>query len=86
MDYTKLLKNTVETKVETQAQAEDLIVRRKEYAAANGFSISAAGYTYKTKKSKGEIVADGYLVKVVESYAGFWDDYEAELNHAKMND
>ena len=33
-------------------------------------------YQEKEKKSKGEIIDDGYLVKVAKVYGGFWDGLE----------
>ena len=33
---------------------------------------------YKTKKKKGDIISDGYLVKVTKIYNDFWDAEDCE--------
>ena len=42
-------------------------------AKAEGYILNAFSYTKKEKKSKGEVIDDGYLVKVAKVYGGFWD-------------
>ena len=45
----------------------------KKAARDQGYILTSFAYTKKEKKSKGEIIDDGYLVKVVKTYGGFWD-------------
>ena len=45
----------------------------KEQARKEGYTLNSFAYTKKEKKSKGEVIDDGYLVKVVKVYGGFWD-------------
>ena len=41
---------------------------RKE-AHEKGYEIGACGYTYKTKKAKGEIIDEAYVVKVIKIFS-----------------
>ena len=41
-------------------------------AKEKGYTVSSASYTYKEKKSKGEIIDYGYLVKVTKVFDDFW--------------
>jgi hypothetical protein len=50
--------------------------RFKNEAHSEGYVLSAFSYTKKEKKSKGEIIDEGYLVKVTKVYGGFWDGLE----------
>ena len=58
----RLLKVTAEYRAESEEEA------RKQ-----GYILNSFAYTKKEKKSKGDIIDDGYLVKVVKVYGGFWD-------------
>lgn len=70
----ELLKKTVELRADSEEESKNIIESYRKDAEEKGHTMTAAGYTYKTKKSKGEIIGDGYLIKIVETYAGFWDD------------
>ena len=67
------LKVTEEYRVNTENEAKEAMERFRQEAAQNGYSIGACGYTYKEKKSKGEVIDEGYLIKVVKIYGGFWE-------------
>lgn len=45
----------------------------REEAKTNGYSINSISFVYKEKKSRGDVIDRGYLVKVVKVYGGFWD-------------
>ena len=68
-----LLKVTEEYRVDSETQAKEAMEKFRREAAEHGYSIGSCGYTYKEKKSKGEVIDDGYLVKVVKIYGGFWE-------------
>jgi hypothetical protein len=70
----KLLKQTIEYRTDSEPEAKALIEKLKENAETEGFILSAAGYVYKTKKAKGEIIDEAYVVKVVQQFGGVWDD------------
>ncbi len=72
----KTLKITTETRAYTEEEAKNYIEEFRLKAASEGYTVAAAGYTYKTKKAKGEIVDFGWQVKCIAEYNGFWDEVE----------
>lgn len=67
------LKVTEEYRVDTENEAKEAMENFRQRAAQEGYILNSCGYTHKEKKSKGEIVDEGYLLKVVKVYGGFWD-------------
>ena len=72
----RLIKRTEEYVVDTEEEAIKAIQNFREDAEQHGHTVGASGYTYKTKKAKGAIVAEQYLIKVTRILGGIWDDYE----------
>ena len=72
----RLIKRTEEYVVDTEEQAIKAIQNFREDAEQQGHTVGASGYTYKTKKAKGEIIGEQYLIKVTRILGGIWDDYE----------
>lgn len=72
----KTLKITYETRAYTEDDAKDAINTFRAKAKEEGYTVGAAGYTYKTKKKKGEIVAEAWVVKCVAIYDEVWDEGE----------
>lgn len=72
----RLIKRTEEYVVDTEEEAIKAIQNFREDAEEHGHTVGASGYTYKTKKAKGEIIAEQYLIKVTRILGGIWDDYE----------
>lgn len=70
------LKVVEEYRAETEQEVKDMNERFKNEARSEGYVLSAFSYTKKEKKSKGEIIDEGYLVKVTKVYGGFWDGLE----------
>lgn len=69
----RLLKVTAEYRVESEEEAKQMNENFKKEAKEQGYVLNSFAYTRKEKKSKGEVIDDGYLVKVVKVYGGFWD-------------
>ena len=69
----RMLKVTAEYRAESEEEAKQMNEDFKREAKEKGYILNSFAYTKKEKKSKGEIVDDGYLVKVVKVYGGFWD-------------
>lgn len=69
----RLLKVTAEYRVESEEEAKQMNEDFKKEAKEQGYVLNSFAYTRKEKKSKGEIIDEGYLVKVVKVYGGFWD-------------
>lgn len=72
----KTLKVTYETRTYTEDEAKNAILAFRAKASEEGYTVGAAGYTYKAKKKKGEIVAEAWIVKCVAIYNEIWDDEE----------
>lgn len=72
----RLIKKTEEYVVDTEEQAIAAIQNFREEAEREGYVLGTSGYTLKTKKSKGEIIAEQYVVKVTKIFGGIWDDFE----------
>lgn len=69
----RLLKVTAEYRVESEEEAKQMNEDFKKEAREQGYVLNSFAYTRKEKKSKGDIIDKGYLVKVVKVYGGFWD-------------
>lgn len=72
----KVLKVTTEARAYVEEEAKDYIEKFRSGAPEGNYQVAAAGYTLKQKKKKGEVVADGYLVKTVALYNDFWESEE----------
>ena len=72
----RLIKKTEEYVVDTEEQAISAIQNFRDEASQNGYVLGASGYTLKEKKSKGEVIAEQYVVKVTKVFGGVWDDFE----------
>lgn len=72
----KTLKVTTEKRAYSEDEAKEEILRFREKAKEEGYTVGAAGYTYKSKKKKGEICAEGWLVKCVAIINDFWEEDE----------
>ena len=72
----RLIKLTEEYVVDTEDQAVKAIQDFRDEANNKGYTLGASGYTYKTKKAKGEIIGEQYLIKITKILGGIWDDFE----------
>ena len=70
----RLLKETIELRADTEFEAKEVIENYRKEAAEKGYTIGAAGYTYKTKKSKGEIIDEAWVCKIVMNFSGVWEE------------
>lgn len=64
----QLVKKVEEYRVNTEEEATALIETFKNDQCAGGYEVIKSGYTFKTKKSKGEIVDSWYIVSVTMNY------------------
>lgn len=69
-----LLKRTEEIRANSEEEAKTIMENCRKDAQEKGYTIGASGYTYKTKKAKGEIIDEAWVVKIVEQIAGVWDE------------
>ena len=72
----RLLKVVEEYRAESEQEVKEMIEQFKTEAKSEGYILNAVSYTKKEKKSKGEIIDEGYLIKVAKVYGGFWDGLE----------
>ena len=72
----KTLKITTEARAYTEEEAKEYIEDFRVSAAQNHYTVAAAGYTYKTKKKKGEVVAEAWICKCVAEYNPIWEEDE----------
>lgn len=71
-----LLSNTEIYRVDTEEEAKALIEEMKENAV--DYVVDSYASNRKEKKKKGEIIAEGYQVKITKKYSDFWVMEEAE--------
>lgn len=72
----RLIEKTEKYVVDSEERAIELIQTSKKAAEENGYVLGASGYTYKTKKAKGEIIGEAWVVSVKKIIGGIWDDFE----------
>lgn len=63
-----IMKQTDEIRVDTEKEAQALIDSFKEKAKNEGYELVSYTSTHKEKKSKGEVIDDYYIVKVVKKW------------------
>ena len=68
-----ILKDTKEFRVATDEEAKILIAEETQKAMQEGYSVIKASYDYKEKKSKGEVIDSGFLVKITYHFSNFWE-------------
>ena len=61
------LEETIKMRAKDEAEAQEII---NQYRAHN--NVKKAAYEKKEKKSKGEIIGEGYLVTITITHANFW--------------
>lgn len=72
----RLLKVVEEYRAESEQEVKEMNEQFKTEARTEGYVLNAFSYTKKEKKSKGEVIDEGYFVKVAKVYGGFWDGLE----------
>lgn len=75
----KLISVVEQYRFDTEEEATRFIEECKEEANKGGYTLKSYGTTFKEKKSKGEVIDSGYLVKIAKDYDTFWDQ-RGELN------
>lgn len=72
----KVLKITTEARAYSEEEAKEYIEAFRVEAANKHYTVAAAGYTYKTKKKKGEVIAEAWVCKCVAEYNPVWEEDE----------
>ena len=69
----KKLKVTIESRAYTEEEAKEFLDTFRAEANEKGYLVGANGYTYKSKKAKGEIVDEAWVCKCTAIYNEVWD-------------
>ena len=67
------LEHSVKIRTESENEAKDTIQQLKQEAAEKGFYVKKAGYEYKNKKLKGEIIDEAYVVSATIIHSALWE-------------
>ena len=70
----KKLKVTEEFRAYTEEEAIKAITDAREGQAKGGYVLGVNGYKYKTKKAKGQIIAEAWVVTVTKIFDEVWDE------------
>lgn len=62
------IEETIKMRADTELEAQEII---NDYRKNN--NVKKAGFERKEKKSKGEVIGEGYLVTVTIVYTDFWN-------------
>lgn len=76
----KTLKITTESRAYTELEAKEAIETFRKEAREKGYIVAAAGYTYKTKKKAGLVIAEAWICKCVAEYNPIWEENENARN------
>lgn len=71
-----LIETTSKYRTDSEIAAKDMIEAFRAQAREKGYIVKKAGYEYKTKKSKGEIIAECWIVSVTQIFGSIWEDIE----------
>ena len=69
-----LLETVSKYRADSENQAKEMIEKFRAEAAQKGYIVKKAGFEYKTKKSKGEVVAEVWVVTITQVFADVWED------------
>ena len=68
------LKATEEFKTYSEEEAIKAIEEMRANQAKENYVLGASGYKYKTKKAKGEVIGEAWIVTVTKIYGDIWED------------
>ena len=69
----KKLKVTEEFRAYTEEEAIEALENARVNQNKEGYTLGTNGYKYKTKKSKGEIIDEAWVVSMTKIYNEVWD-------------
>lgn len=69
-----LLETTQKFAVDSENKAKDVIEAFRAEAEEKGYTVKKAGYEYKVKKAKGEIIGERWVVSVTQVFGTLWED------------
>lgn len=69
-----LLETTTKLKVNSEELAKSTIEAYRQDAVEKGYTLKKAGYEYKTKKAKGEIIDEKWVVSITQVFGELWGE------------
>lgn len=69
-----LLETTSKFRASSENEAKEMIEGFRKEAATKGYVVKKAGFEYKTKKAKGEVIAEAWVVSVTQIFGDLWED------------
>lgn len=69
----RMLKVTEEYRCDTESEAREAMEQFRKDAGPQGYTVGSIGYTFKEKKSKGEVIDEAYILKVTKIYGKVWE-------------
>ena len=69
----RTLKVTEEYRTDSENEAKEVMERFRAEAREKGYHINKSGYTYKVKKSKGDIIDEAWVVSITKEYSSVWE-------------
>ena len=69
----RLLKVTEEYCADSEQEAREAIENFRKESLEKGYVLGACGFTYKDKKSRGEIISEAWVLKVIKIYGKVWE-------------
>lgn len=69
-----LLETTSKFRASSENEAKEMIEEFRKEAATKGYVVKKAGFEYKTKKAKGEVIAEAWVVSVTQVFGDLWED------------
>lgn len=69
----RILKTTEEYRTDSEIEAKEAMERFRAEAKEKGYHINKSGYTYKAKKSKGDIIDEAWIVSITKEYSSVWE-------------
>lgn len=70
------LKITEEFKAYSEEEAIQALEALRANQQKEGYTLGANGYKYKTKKAKGEIIGEAWIISATKIFGEVWDDLE----------
>lgn len=68
------LEHTIKIKAFSEDEAKSIIESLRADSKTQGYLLKKAGYEYKTKKAKGQIVAEAWVVTATKVFSALWED------------
>ena len=65
----EILKITEQSRVDTEDEAKSVIAEETETARQKGYRLTKTESKYRTKKSKGEVIEEWYVVTIEKNFA-----------------